>query len=141
MTIFAIKTESKMPKCVIALVVNSLQENEYNFMPLHSMWKISKELICLSIEWKLKYVKNAPPPPPTFHKSAQFVGNFRLCRNFKTIEYSEIDRKNYWGVSQHISIERRFDYLETICLICCVNHISHFSAYSYLLKEPKTMKN
>ena len=37
-------------------------------------------------------------------------------------------------------MERRFDYLKTICLICCVNHISHFCACSYLLKEPKTMK-
>ena len=77
---------------------------------------------------------------PTFRKSAQFVGNFRLCRNFKTIEYTEIDRKDYWRVRQLISIERRFDYLETICLICCVNHVSHFCACSYLLKEPKTMK-
>ena len=66
-----------------------------------------------------------PPPPPTFRKSAQFVGNFRLCRNFKTIEYTEIDRKNYWRVRQLISIERRFDYLETICLIGCVNNKSY----------------
>ena len=82
-----------------------------------------------------------PPPPPTFRKSAQLVGNFRLCRNFKTIEYTEIDRKNDWRVRQLISIERRLDYLVTICLICCVNHISHFCACSYLLKEPKRMKN
>ena len=80
-------------------------------------------------------------PPPTFRKSAQFVGNFRLCRNFKTIEYTEIDRKNYWPVRQLIIIERRFEYLVTICLICCVNHISYFCACLYLLKEPKTMKN
>ena len=79
--------------------------------------------------------------PPTFLKSAQFVGNFRLCRNFKIIEYTEIDRKNYWRVRQLISIERRFDYLVTICLICCVSDISHFCACSYILKEPKTMKN
>ena len=52
------------------------------------------------------------PPPPTFRKSAQFVGNFRLCRNFKTMEYTEIDRKNYWRVRQLISTERRFDYLK-----------------------------
>ena len=80
-------------------------------------------------------------PPPTFRKSVHFVGNFRLCRNFKTIEYTEIDRKNYWRVRQLIDIERRFDYLETICLIGCANHISHFCACSYLLNEPKTMKN
>ena len=55
-----------MPKCVIVLVVNSLQENEYDFMPLHSMWKISKELMCLSIEWKLKYVRI-----PTVEKNLQ----------------------------------------------------------------------
>ena len=55
-----------MPKCVIVLVVNSHQENEYDFMPLHSMWKISKELMCLSIEWKLKYVRI-----PTVEKNPQ----------------------------------------------------------------------
>ena len=57
MAIFVIKTKSKLPKCVIVLVVNSLQENEYDFMPLQSMWKISKELMCLSIEWKSKNVR------------------------------------------------------------------------------------
>ena len=55
-----------MPKSVIVLVVNSLQENEYDFMPLHSMWKISIELMCLSIEWKSKYVKI-----PTVEKNPQ----------------------------------------------------------------------
>ena len=66
MAIFVIKTKSKLPKCVIVLVVNSLQENEYDFMPLQSMWKISKELMCLSIEWKLKYVSI-----PTVEKNPQ----------------------------------------------------------------------
>ena len=55
-----------MPKCVIVLVVNSLQENEYDFMPLHSMWKISKELMCLRIEWKLNYYRI-----PTVEKNPQ----------------------------------------------------------------------
>ena len=46
--------------------------------------------------------------------------------------------ENYWRVRQLIDTERTFYYLETICLICCVNHFSHFCACSYLLKKPKS---
>ena len=81
-----------------------------------------------------------PPPPRSVnrHSLSEILGSVGI---FKTIEFTEIDRKNYWRVRQLISTECRFDYLETICLICCVNHISHFCACSYLLKKPKTMKN
>ena len=58
-----------MPKCVIVLVVNSLQENEYDFMPLYSVWKISKELMPHSIEWKSKNVRI-----PTVEKIRNHIG-------------------------------------------------------------------
>ena len=73
----------------------------------------------------------APPPSPSVNRHSLS----------ETIEYTKIDRKNYWRMSTEHSTEHRFDYLETICLISCVNHISHFCACSYLLKEPKTLKN
>ena len=44
---------------------------------------------------------------------------------------------------QLLSIERRFDYLETICLICCVNNFSHFVLvhiyFMYLSMQGKDM--
>ena len=87
MAIFVIKTKSKLPKCVIVLVVNSLQENEYDFMPLQSMWKISKELMCLSIEWKLKYVSI-----PTVEKNPQPYRSYGRSRTYvehdSTVLYS-----------------------------------------------------
>ena len=97
----------------------------------------SKSLLC-HFQWR-KF-GNRPPPPPSVnrHSLSEILGSVGI---FKTIDYSEIDRKNYWRVRQLIRTERRSDYLEIICLICCVNHISHFCAGSYLLKEPKTMKN
>ena len=49
---------------------------------------------------------------------------------------NRVDEKNYWRVRQIINTERRFDYLETICLIC-VNHFSNFCACPYLLKNLK----
>ena len=42
---------------------------------------------------------------------------------------------------QLIDNERRFDYLETICLICWVNNFSHFVLVHIYLKTRKTMKN
>ena len=33
------------------------------------------------------------PPHPTFRKSAQFVGNFRLCRKFKRIKKRKLIEK------------------------------------------------
>ena len=75
-------------------------------------------------------------PPPTIRKSAQFVGNFRLCRNFQNNWIYLNWWENYWRVRQIINTERRFDYFETISLIC-VNHFSHFCACSYLLKNLK----
>ena len=78
----------------------------------------------------------APPPSINRHSLSEAFGSVGI---FKTIEYTETDGKNYWRVRQLISTERRFHYLGTICLICCVNHFSHFCACSYLLKKPKKL--
>ena len=59
---------------------------------------------------------NRPPPPPSVnrHILSEIFGFFGI---FKTIEYTGINKNNYWCGRQLICTERRFDYLEAICLI------------------------
>ena len=78
-----------MTKCVIVQVVNSLQESEYDSMPLLSIWKISKELVCLSIEWKLKNVRI-----PTVEKNPQSYRSYGRSRTYVEHDSMELYSKS-----------------------------------------------
>ena len=59
---------------------------------------------------------NRPPPPfVNWHSLSEIFDSVGI--QFKTIEYTEVNKSNYWRRRPLICIELRFDYLEARCLI------------------------
>ena len=74
------------------------------------------------------------PPSVNWHSLSEIFGSVGI---FNANEYTAINRNNHGHVRQLICTELRFDNLDAICLICCVNHFSYFCAFSYSLKNKK----
>ena len=108
--------------CILGLVSRELNHSNLymRYQRLTSKGSLSWETVnsrVLLKQWrKFRCGRGAIAPPPSVnrHSLSEIFGFVGI---FKTIEYTGINKNNYWCGRQLICTERIFDYLEAICLI------------------------